>query len=108
MSASVDFSAAKLGSGARFKKLSATLAARGASDPDALAAFIGRKNYGAKGMAKLSGGASLANPDLGIYLAETTTDDQGKSLTGVPSAGTSLPLVTSARPARPWTPSPPS
>jgi len=66
---------AKLGSGARFRKLSATLAARGATDPDALAAFIGRKRYGPAGMAKLSGGASLANPDLGIYLADDSDDD---------------------------------
>lgn len=81
MSASLDLAAPKLGSGARFRKLSATLAARGASNPDALAAFIGRKKYG-KGMGKLSHGQSLANEDdLGIYLAVTTKDDQGKTLT---------------------------
>jgi hypothetical protein len=71
VSASLDLAPPKLGSGARFRKLSATLAARGATDPDALAAFIGRKR---------NGGTSLANPDLGIYLAETTKDDQGKTL----------------------------
>jgi HK97 family phage prohead protease len=38
--------AAKLGSGARFKKLKASLAAKGARDPGALAAHIGRKKYG--------------------------------------------------------------
>ncbi len=38
--------AAKLGSGARFKALSAELGARGAHNPDALAAHIGRKRYG--------------------------------------------------------------
>lgn len=81
MSASVDLAAPKLGSGARFKKLSAHLAARGASNPDALAAFIGRKRYGAKKMGKLSAGKSLANEDLGIYLAETAKDDQGYTLT---------------------------
>jgi hypothetical protein len=80
VSASTDLAAPKLGSGARFRKLSATLAARGASDPDALAAFIGRKKYGHAGMGKLSAGKSLANPDLGIYLSETTKDDQGKTL----------------------------
>ena len=79
--ASLDFAAPKLGSGARFKRLSATLAARGATDPDALAAFIGRKRYGSAGMAKLSGGQNLANDDLGIYLAETTKDSQGETLT---------------------------
>lgn len=81
MSASLDLAAPKLGSGARFKKLSATLAARGAADPDALAAFIGRRKFGNAGMGKLSAGKSLANPDLGIYLSETTKDDQGKTLT---------------------------
>lgn len=81
MPSSLDLAAPKLGSGARFKKLSATLAARGASDPDALAAYIGRKRYGTAGMGKLSAGKSLANDDyLGIYLSETAKDDQGKTL----------------------------
>jgi hypothetical protein len=66
---SLDLAAPKLGSGTRFRKLSTTLAARGASNPDALAAFIGRKRYGSTGMGKLSAGKSLANDDLGIYLA---------------------------------------
>ena len=44
----------KLGSGARFKKLSAALAAKGAHDPNALAAWIGRKDYGKKRFQKLS------------------------------------------------------
>ena len=79
--ASLDFTAPKLGSGARFRKLSGTLAARGAHNPDALAAWIGAKKYGRAGMGKLSHGKSLANPDLGIYLAETTKDDQGETLT---------------------------
>lgn len=77
--ASLDFAAPKLGSGARFKKLSGTLAARGAHNPDALAAWIGRRKFGAAGMAKLSHGH--ANPDLGIYLAETAKDEQGYTLT---------------------------
>lgn len=38
----------KLGSGARFKALSSQLAAKGASDPKALAAAIGRKKFGKK------------------------------------------------------------
>jgi hypothetical protein len=79
--APVDLSAAKLGSGARFRKLSATLAARGARNPDALAAYIGRKNYGSAGMGRLSHGKTLANPDLGIYLSETAKDEQGLTLT---------------------------
>lgn len=44
----------KLGSGERFKKLSASLAAKGAKNPDALAAYIGRKKYGAAKFGKLS------------------------------------------------------
>jgi hypothetical protein len=79
--ASLDMAAPKLGSGARFKKLSATLAARGAHDPDALAAWIGRRKFGASGMGRLSHGKSLANPDLGIYLSETAKDEQGLTLT---------------------------
>jgi hypothetical protein len=77
--ASLDLAAPKLGSGKRFAKLSGTLAARGAHNPDALAAWIGRKKYGKAGMGKLSHG--YANPDLGLYLAETTKDEQGKTLT---------------------------
>lgn len=46
--------AAKLGSGARFKKLSASLAAKGAHDPGALAAWIGRRKYGKKRFVKLA------------------------------------------------------
>ena len=34
-----------LGSGERFRRLSAKLAARGAHDPDALAAYIGRRKH---------------------------------------------------------------
>lgn len=58
----------KLGSGDRFRKLSATLAARGASNPDALAAWIGRRKYGAKKMGRLSHGLSVPGPG-GILLA---------------------------------------
>jgi len=43
-----------LGSGQRFKQLSNKLEKRGAKDPDALAAYIGRKKYGAPKMAQLS------------------------------------------------------
>ena len=47
-------SKAKLGSGARFKSLSSKLAKKGASNPDALAAYIGREKYGSKRFAQLS------------------------------------------------------
>jgi len=45
---------AKLGSGARFKSLKKKLAKKGAKSPGALAAWIGRKKYGAKRFSKLS------------------------------------------------------
>lgn len=38
----------KPGQGKRFKKLAALLEAQGAENPDALAAYIGRKKYGKK------------------------------------------------------------
>lgn len=44
----------KLGSGARFKALKNKLAKKGASNPGALAAYIGRKKFGAKKMAKMA------------------------------------------------------
>jgi hypothetical protein len=44
----------KLGSGARFKKLKGQLAKKGASNPGALAAYIGRKKYGKKKFQSLS------------------------------------------------------
>jgi len=37
-----------LGEGGRFKALKNVLASKGARDPGALAAYIGRKKYGAK------------------------------------------------------------
>lgn len=44
----------KLGSGGRFRALKSKLARRGARNPGALAAYIGRKRYGKKRFAKLS------------------------------------------------------
>jgi hypothetical protein len=41
----------KLGDGSRFKALTAKLKKKGAYNPAALAAYIGRKKYGAKKMA---------------------------------------------------------
>jgi len=38
----------KLGSGGRFKALKKKLSRKGAKDPGALAAFVGRKKYGKK------------------------------------------------------------
>lgn len=59
--------AAKLGTGARFKALKSKLGAKGASDPGALAAWIGRKKYGKAKFAGLAakarkGGVSRSAP----------------------------------------------
>lgn len=43
-----------LGSGERFKKLTKQLAAKGAENPKALAAWIGRKKYGKKRFQELA------------------------------------------------------
>lgn len=45
---------AKLGSGARFKSLTKKLAKKGAKDPKALAAYIGRKVLGKAKFQKLA------------------------------------------------------
>ncbi len=45
---------AKLGSGKRFAAVSRSAARSGARDPDAVAAAIGRKKYGASHMAKMA------------------------------------------------------
>lgn len=44
----------KLGSGERFARLKKHLAEKGAKDPGALAAYIGREKYGQKKMTDLS------------------------------------------------------
>ncbi len=44
----------RLGSGVRFKNLTKKLAAKGARNPKALAASIGREKYGPKKMANLA------------------------------------------------------
>ena len=44
----------RLGSGERFRKLTAKLRGKGARDPKALAAWIGRKKYGAKKMNQMA------------------------------------------------------
>lgn len=44
----------KLGSGKRFSNLEKSLEKNGIKDPEALAASIGRKKYGAKKMQSLS------------------------------------------------------
>ena len=44
----------KLGGGGRFKKLKDKLGKKGAKNPAALAAYIGRKKYGNKKMASMA------------------------------------------------------
>jgi len=44
----------KLGTGARFKKLTKQLKKKGAKNPKALAAWIGRKRWGKEKMAKMA------------------------------------------------------
>jgi hypothetical protein len=44
----------KLGSGARFKQLEGKLSHKGVDNPGALAAWIGRRKYGAKKFGALS------------------------------------------------------
>jgi phage head maturation protease len=53
----VSRAAPKLGTGARFAKLKKSLASKGASDPGALAAYIGRKKFGKAKFAGLAGKA---------------------------------------------------
>lgn len=45
---------ARLGSGRRFKRLEGKLRRRGARNPRALAAYIGRKKYGKRRFQKLA------------------------------------------------------
>lgn len=44
----------KLGTGQRFAQLKSKLAAKGATNPGALAAYIGRKKYGKKKFSNLA------------------------------------------------------
>lgn len=62
--------AGPVGTGARFKALSASLAAKGAHDPDALAAWIGRKNYGRAPFRKLAAVARKAHGGGGAHRSQ--------------------------------------
>lgn len=63
------FAGKKPGSGANFAKLKSKLAARGAKNPGALAAYIGRKKYGKKRFGKLSAMGHSIPTTGGINLA---------------------------------------
>ena len=67
--------APRLGSGERFRRLSGSLAKRGAHDPDALAAWIGRRKYGAAKMGRLSAHGHATPSAGGLQLAAEITDN---------------------------------
>ena len=72
-----------LGSGGRFKKLKSKLAARGARNPGALAAYIGRRAYGRKKFASLGAkGRSHAHANTGPALEFTVPDAPAFPVTG--------------------------
>jgi hypothetical protein len=54
-----------LGAGQRFSALTQQLAAKGARNPKALAAYIGRKKYGKKKMGALSAKGRADNESAG-------------------------------------------
>lgn len=54
----------KLGSGKRFAALKGNLATKGAKNPGALAAYIGRKKYGKKKFQKLAAKGKKSNPKV--------------------------------------------
>jgi hypothetical protein len=56
---------AKIGSGRRFAALEGHLARRGAKNPAALAAYIGRRKYGAKRFAELAQAGRRRNEAAG-------------------------------------------
>lgn len=64
----------KLGTGQRFEALSGELRARGARDPDALAAYIGRKKFGRKRF------RDLARKSEQLYEGEIAKIDEDKRL----------------------------
>ncbi|HET9973465.1 MAG TPA: HK97 family phage prohead protease, partial [Streptosporangiaceae bacterium] len=70
----------KLGTGARFAKLKSSLAAKGASDPGALAAYIGRRKFGKAKFAKIaaharSGGTASRSRACGEIFRYYPLDD---------------------------------
>lgn len=57
----------KPGSGQRFRNLTKKLTSKGATNPAALAGFIGRKKYGKKKMAKMSSAGRKKHKSSGNY-----------------------------------------
>lgn len=76
---------AALGTGQRFAALKSSLASRpGVRNPGALAAYIGRKKYGATGMGRLSHHESIRMGSTGNVLRKKTLAEH---ITGLRSAG---------------------
>lgn len=96
------FAGAKPGSGKNFAKLQGVLAKRGARNPGALAAYIGRKKYGRKGFAKLGRGSKHASQLDALELAYRfrhgwiKLDGMG-SATEAAAKGAGFPLETRPR-----------
>jgi hypothetical protein len=84
----IGLAGAPLGTGERFRKLSGTLAARGASNPDALAAWIGRRKYGRKGFAKLGHHSHSHGPGSVLELLLADQSGYSSSETGGQPAST--------------------
>jgi hypothetical protein len=61
---------APLGEGGRFAALKQKLARRGAKNPAALAAHIGRKKYGKKRFAQLSAAGRRSARGSGVFSAQ--------------------------------------
>jgi hypothetical protein len=70
---------AKLGSGKRFEHLTHQLAGKGAHDPKALAAFIGRKKYGPAKMSKLAHKADGGELEMPPEEMENVKEEQKTS-----------------------------
>lgn len=78
----------KLGTGERFKKLSGELEKKGAKDPKALAAYIGRKKYGKKKFAQL--GAKGKSEDVLEETASVAIKKYGVAATNLLVASKNL------------------
>jgi hypothetical protein len=70
-------SAAKLGTGTRFHNLEKDLKKKGAKNPEALAAWIGKRKYGAAKMNKLAHHESVEDKAVTL-IVETTKGKKGK------------------------------
>lgn len=77
----------KYGTGKRFANLKGQLAKRGAHDPDALAAWIGRRAHGAKSMARVAKAGRARAVTADASDGTDGTDTMDRSQAGQPTAG---------------------